>query len=228
MKVSSLFSGGKDSVYAVYWAINQAWEVETLVNIIPKRDDSWMFHYPNAWISKLQAEAMGIPIISVETEGDKETEIGDMEKALRLAKENYKVGGVISGALASEYQRIRIETVCHKLGLKSFTPLWHKNQIQLLNDIVSAGFDVIITSVSAFGLDESWLGRKLDKNAVSQLERLQEKYGIWPAGEGGEFETLVLDGPIFKKRIVIDESINEWRGNSGVMLVKMAHLAEKD
>ncbi len=223
MQVGSLFSGGKDSVYAVYWAINQAWDVKVLVSLIPKSSESWMFHFPNAWLTELQAESLGIPYIKVETSGEKEKELEDLETALRKAKE-YGIKGIISGALASEYQRTRIETVCHRLNLKSFMPLWHKNQVELLRDVVRAGFEVIITGVSAYGLDKSWLGRRLDEQMVRELERLQEKYGVWAGGEGGEFETLVLDGPIFKKRLVIDEIDKVWEGNRGILVVKKAHL----
>ncbi len=226
MKVGALFSGGKDSVYALYWALNQAWDVRVLVTLAPKTSESWMFHYPNIWITKLQSESLGISHIFVETGGEEEKEIEDLERALEEAKREYEVEGIISGALASEYQRTRIERVCHRLNLKSFMPLWHKDQSMLLRDIIRAGFNVIITGVSAYGLDESWLGKSLDKSSIDELERLKKKYGIWPGGEGGEFETLVLDGPIFKRPIVIDKCEKVWEGDRGIFVIESAHLGD--
>ncbi len=224
MKVGSLFSGGKDSVYAIYWTLNQAWDISVLITLSPKRTDSWMFHYPNTWITKLQSKALGIPQIMIETEGEKEKELDDLSKALSKAKKEYGIEGIVSGALSSEYQRTRIERVCHRLNLKSFTPLWHKDQVMLLKSMVRAGFEIIITSVSAYGLDKNWLGRIIDYKTINDLESLYKKYGVWPGGEGGEFETLVTNGPIFKKRIVIDNYERIWKGESGILIIKSAHL----
>ena len=224
MKIAALFSGGKDSVYALYWAINQAWDARVLVNISPETQDSWMFHFPNSWITKLQSKSIGIPLITRRTTGKKEEELHDLELALNEAKK-YNITGIISGALASEYQKTRIETVCHKLNLKSFSPLWHKNQIMLLKEMVRAGFEIVITSVSAYGMTKEWLGSRIDYEMIKKLEKMASKYGIWPAGEGGEFETLVLDGPIFKKRIIIDESKIHWEKDRGILEITSAHLA---
>ncbi len=229
MKVCSLLSGGKDSVYAIYWAMNQAWDVPCAISIKPRNPDSWMFHYPNAWITDLQSKAIGLESIVYETDGQEDKELEDLEKAIKLAISKYNIEGVISGALASEYQRIRIERVCHKLGIKSFAPLWHKNQSMLLRDMLRAGFEIMIVGVSADGLGVDWLGRIMDLSMVEELERLQRTKGIWPGGEGGEYETLVLDGPIFRSRIVIDKQRIDWNNalSTGTLVVEKAHLESK-
>ena len=223
MRVAVLFSGGKDSVYALYIAQQYGWEVTSLVSILPKKRDSWMYHSINIHLTKLLSKAMNIPLISKETIGEKETELADLQTIL----EPLEIDGVISGAIASEYQRTRIERICHNLHLKSFMPLWHKQQTQLLKDQIGAGFHIIIVGVYAQGFDESWLGKTIDHETIMQLEDLQKKYYINTAGEGGEFETLVLDGPLFEKKIHIDQAIPTWHRDSGSYEISKATLKEK-
>lgn len=222
MRVAALFSGGKDSVFAVYITQQYGWEVSHLVSLLPEKPDSWMFHSINIHQTTLLAKALEIPLIQQVTAGEKESELDDLAAIL----EKLKIDGVISGAITSEYQRTRIEKVCHNLGIKSFTPLWHKNQELLLRDQVHAEFHSIIVGVFAEGFNETWLGRTIDKNTIDDLVELQKKKGINIAGEGGEYETLVLSGPLFSKQLVIDESEKHWSRDSGVFQVKTAHLED--
>jgi diphthine-ammonia ligase len=220
MRVAALFSGGKDSVFAVYIALQYGWDVTSLLTLQSEKPDSWMFHSVNIHCVDLLSEAIGIPLIKKPTSGEKETELQDLHDLLQ----NLEIDGVISGAIASEYQRTRIEKICDKLGLKSFTPLWHKNQELLLRDQVKAGFSILLVGAFAQGFNASWLGRTITEETIDQLVRLHEHYKINIAGEGGEYETLVLDGPLFQKKIVIDESQKEWQRDNGVFVVKKAHL----
>lgn len=222
MKVAALFSGGKDSVFAVYIAQQYGWGVSHLVTVLPEKPDSWMFHSINIHHTDLLSQAMNLPLIKRTTNAEKETEMGD----LKLLLQDLEIDGVVSGAIASEYQRTRIEKVCDELGLKSFTPLWHKNQELLLRDQVKAGFQCIIVGVFAQGFDQTWLGRVIDEETIDELVHLHKKHGINIAGEGGEYETLVLSGPVFSKRLVIDESEKQMSRDSGVFQVKTAHLQE--
>jgi diphthine-ammonia ligase len=220
MRVAALFSGGKDSMFAIYIAQQYGWEVTPLVSLFPEKQDSWMFHSINIHLSGLLAEALRIPLVKKSTQGEKETELEDMKNLLQ----GLDIDGVINGAIASEYQRTRIEKICDELGIKSFTPLWHKDQALLLQDQIDAGFHSIIVGVFAEGFNETWLGKPLDKDTIDALVHLHEKYGMNIAGEGGEFETLVLDGPLFSKRLVIDEFSKEWNRDCGTFIVKRAHL----
>jgi len=222
MRVAALFSGGKDSVFAVYITQQYGWDVSHLVSLLPKNPDSWMFHSINIHLTDLLAKALDIPLAKRVTVGEKEAELDDLLQVL----EGLEIDGVVSGAIASEYQRTRIEKICDTLGIKSFSPLWHKNQEMLLRDQVKAGFHIIIVGVFAQGFDETWLGKTIDEGTIDALVRLNEKYGINIAGEGGEFETLVLSGPSFSKKLVIDESVKEWNRDSGVLRVKKTHLEE--
>ncbi|AIF68932.1 hypothetical protein PAP_02520 [Palaeococcus pacificus DY20341] len=226
MKIAALFSGGKDSTYALYWAMQMGFDVKYLVSMHSESDESYMYHVPNIHLTDLQAKAIGIPLIKGITSGEKEKEVEDLKRVL----EPLDIDGVVAGAVESEYQRVRIERVCEELGLKSYTPLWHKNPKTLLEDMVIAGFDVVIVGVYAYGLDKRWLGRRIDKKAIEELERLHEKYKLHIAGEGGEFETFVRDAPFFKARIVFDEveKIFDEYSYSGLLSVKKAHLEAKE
>jgi len=223
MKVAALFSGGKDSVYAISVAEQYGWEVTHLVTLQPENPDSWMFHSINIHLTELLAEVLDIPLVQQKTKGEKEDELADLKSVL----EELPIDGEISGAIASEYQRTSIEQVCYDLGIKSFTPLWHKNPKTLLRSQVHAGYDIKIVGVFAQGFDETWLGRTLDNDTIERLLELQKKFRINIAGEGGEFETLVLDGPLFHKKLMIDEATKEWNRDNGVYKVKKAHLESR-
>jgi len=224
-KVAVLFSGAKDSTFAIYQSMNMGMDVKFLVTINPKSDESYMFHHPNIKWAGLQAEALGIKIITKETEGEKEKELDDLKEVLSSIKDD--IDGVVSGALESRYQRVRIDRICRELGLESFAPLWMRSMSDYLEEIIKTGFKVIITAVAAEGLDESWLGRKLDKKLIKDLEKASLKYGIHKGFEGGEAETFVLDGPIFKKRVKILEARKEWDGIRGVYVIEKAILVDK-
>jgi diphthine-ammonia ligase len=223
MKVSALFSGGKDSTYAIYLAQQQGWEVVSLLTVVPKASDSYMFHYPNVKWTELQAKAMGIPIKYRHSEGLKEKELEDVE----LLMKGEDVDGFVCGAIASDYQWSRFNEICHKLGKPLFAPLWRKDQVVLLEDMVHAGFKFMIAGVYAEGFDESWLGKIINERSIRELEGMRDKYRISPSGEGGEIETFVLDGPNFSKVISIDEAEARWEHHSGNYIIREASLEEK-
>ncbi len=223
MKVAVLYSGGKDSTFAAWYALSQGWDV-ALVSIIPKNPESYMFHFPNIRLTSLGAQAMELPHIQKETAGGKETELEDLKGALS----SLEIDGVVSGAMASEYQKTRIERICHELGLRSFAPLWHKNPEQVLRELVSAGYEIVFSGVYAYGLSKDWVGKKIDGKTIDSLVALNKKYGLHVSGEGGEYETLVLDAPHFSRRIRLDESRAAWQGDSGFLEVSKAHLEDKD
>lgn len=226
MRSAVLYSGGKDSTMALYHALQES-EVRFLVSMVSDNPESHMYHVPNIKLTSLLAEALGIPLIESRTEGVEEKEVEDLAETLFMLKER-GVDAVYSGALYSEYQRSRIDEVCRRLGLKSVAPLWHRDPIDYMEEVVDLGFRVMVTAVAAEGLDESWLGRIVDRKMISELADLSERYGINPAFEGGEAETLVLDGPIFKKRLEILEYEKKWFFDNGFLDIKRAALVDKD
>lgn len=223
MRVAVLATGGKDSTLSLYHAIKDGYEVKYLVTMIPQREDSWMFHYPNIHLVDLFAQAVAIKLVKAETAGIKEEEVEDLKRLLATLD----IEGVVSGAIASQYQKKRIDKICKELNLKSIAPLWQKNPLQLLKEIVSLNFETIIVGVYAYGFDQSWLEKKIDSSTIDALIELNKKYGISLVGEGGEYETLVLDAPIFKKRIKIVQKERIWENQSGYLLIKKAELVDK-
>jgi len=223
MRVAVLISGGKDSALALYRALKRGYDVKCLVTMIPQREDSWMFHYPNVKLTSLFAEACGLPLVKAETSGVKEEELEDLKRLLA----NLNVEGVVSGTIRSTYQKSRLDRVCAEIGLKSIAPLWCEDPELLMEELIACDFLVVFTGVYAYGLDQSWLGRRLDRDAVKALLDLNRKYGISIMGEGGEYETLVLDAPFFKKRIRILSARTIWNGESGYLLVEKAELEDK-
>ena len=226
MKLGVLFSGGKDSTLALHMTAEHE-EATCLITLVSKNSESYMFHTPNIHITALQAEALGLPLVSRVTEGKKEEELKDLEQAIADAIADYDIEGVVTGAVESVYQAERVQRICNQLAIWCFNPLWKRNQVQLLEELVEKRFNVIISGIFAYPLDETWLGKQLDTEIIDRLVELEKKFGISPSGEGGEIETTVLDAPLFKKRIGILASEVEAKGNSGVFRITKARLEPK-
>lgn len=223
MNVAVLITGGKDSALALHRVLKQGYKVKYLVAMFPEREDSWMFHYPNIHMTELFAEAAEIPLIKGRTAGVKEKEIQDLKNLLA----GLDVEGVVSGTVASRYQKTRVDNVCRQLGLESIAPLWNESSENLLKELLENGFEAIIVGVYALGFTQEWLGRKINEQTIKELLELHKMYGISPVGEGGEYESLVLDAPYFKRRIQILETEKVWKENQGYLLVKKAILVSK-
>lgn len=219
MKVAVLFSGGKDSNYALFCTKFYAWDITHLVSVFSTSSESYMYHVPAIELTRLAAQSIGIPLVEVVTPPEPEKELAPLRDTL----DSLGVDGVVSGALASEYQRRRLDQICASIGVKSFAPLWHKDPRSYMQEMVEEGFEVMITGCAAEGLDESWLGRIIDDRALGQLDRLHEKYGIHVAGEGGEYESFVTYGPHMSRRVCVEYE-KEWKRDSGKIIVKKAWL----
>ena len=227
IKLASLLSTGKDSIFAMHLMQKKGHEISCFITIDSSNKDSFMFHTPTIKLAKSISKVTKIPLIIVKTKGEKEKELVDLEKGIRNAIKKYKIEGVVSGALYSNYQRERIEKITEKLAITSFSPLWHLNQTTYLKQVIKSGLGVVITKIACYGLDTSWLGRRIDSKAIEELILLEKKYGINVAGEGGEYETLVVDAPFFNKEIKIefDKLIeNEFTGE---IIIKKIKLKEK-
>ena len=216
MKIGVLFSGGKDSTLATFMAKREGYEITCLVSLQSKNKDSYMFHTPSISKVKEQARVMEVPLIIKDTLGNREDELDDLEKAILEAKKKYRIRGIVTGAVESVYQSSRVQRICNKLGLECFNPLWQKNQIEILKDLIKNNFEVVIVGVAAYPLDGKFLGRRIDKKFISDFKKLNKKYKISLAGEGGEFESFVLNCPLFKKGLVVKSfkdfgEKNSWR-----------------
>jgi diphthine-ammonia ligase len=226
MRLGVLFSGGKDSTLALHIAAEKE-EIACLITVVSKNKESYMFHTPNIDATGLQAESLGLPMVSVMTEGRKEEELTDLEKAIAEAKSRFQIKGVVTGAVESVYQASRVQRICSRLNIWCFNPLWKHDQKTLLETILKRHFKVIISGIFAYPLDEKWLGAQIDEQVITRLVKLQNQYSISPSGEGGEIETTVLDAPMFKQKIEIIDYIVEAKENCGVYIIKQARLALK-
>ncbi|MEM4389897.1 MAG: diphthine--ammonia ligase [Candidatus Micrarchaeia archaeon] len=226
MRVAVLFSGGKDSTLAAWLALSQGWEIACLLTMLPARADSFMFHHPNVKWCGLQAEAMGVEWARAKTSGERELEVAELGRVLQRLKPALRLDGVVSGALASEYQKEKIDSVCEELGLRSFAPLWHKGGESVLRELVGAGWEIFVSAVAAEGLDREWLGRKLDDKAIEELAAISRARGIHVGFEGGEGETFVAFAPgLFRRRVKVTRARAVWTGSSGAWLIERAVLA---
>ena len=216
MKLGILFTGGKDSTYAAYLAKKYGNDISCLITLISKNPESYMFHTPSISMVEKQAEVMDMSLITKETKGFKEKELKDLKIAIQNSKNKFEIQGIVTGAVESVYQASRIQKICDDLDLHCFNPLWQKDQFELLNEILFENFEIILTGVFAYPLDKSWIGRMIDYGFIRDIKKFHKKYHINPAGEGGEFETFVLDCPLFNKSLkIIKKSIegknNAWR-----------------
>ena len=223
MKLGVLFSGGKDSYIAMQMA-SEYHHISCLLTINSSNKDSWMFHTPAIEWTKLQSESLGIPQIIQKTEGIKDGELDDLLKLVKKAKNQYSIQGIVTGALASTYQSTRIQKICNDLGLWCFNPLWQLSQENLLRLLIDSEISSVITGVAAEPFDESWLGKEINSYIVDELLLYSKKYRINPAGEGGEFESLVIDAPMFEKKFEILSSKKHYSNFSGRLEIKEAKL----
>ena len=225
MKLASLFSGGKDSLYAIHKAKCAGHQVQCLITVFPKSNESHLLHHPNLIWTKLQSEAMNIPqLTSYLNSDDVEEELSEIINLLRIAKTKYKIDGVVHGGLSSNFQKQKFEHICSKLDLTSFGPLWNSSPNEYMNNLLESKFTFIITSVTSDGLDEKWLGIPVTKPHLNDLEKLSGKFGFNLNFEGGEAETFVINCPLFSKPIKINKNKKFWDGYRGRFEIVDAEL----
>lgn len=222
MKVVGLISGGKDSCFAMMRCIDYGHEIVALANLMPADDavdelDSYMYQTVGHQIVVSYAECMGLPLFRRRIQGSTRhqhlsyavtpgDEVEDLFILLNEVKLHIpSIAAVSSGAIASDYQRLRVENVCARLGLVSLAYLWKQDQTFLFEEMIRRGILAVIVKVAAIGLNPTkHLGKGLAE-LQPQLLQLKELYGVNVCGEGGEYETLTLDCPLFMNaRIVLD------------------------
>ena len=204
MRVLALLSGGKDSVCAVDVARGHGWDVAAALALRPAEDDAWMFHTPNLAAVAGVAECLGLPLVEAPVRTGQAEEVEDLQAAVKDAHDRFALDGIVSGALASEYQRTRIDRVGHRLGLKTFAPLWHKEPRGYLHGLLEGAWDIRFSRTAADGVPPAWAGQRLDPEKVDAM--LAHRARPHVAGEGGEYETLVLDCPAYSRRLAVDRA----------------------
>jgi diphthine-ammonia ligase len=211
MKVAVLWSGGKDSCLACQRAMSQDYDVAALVTFIL---DSWPSLCHPLSIMSLQSKALGIPHTTARLrEPYREAYRQSVSKLMRTDG----IQGIVTGDIWIENHRRWMEDVCEGLNIDVIMPLWNEDGHHLLDAVISSGFRPVFTCVKEPWFDTDWLGRQLDRRRVEALRSLQERFGIDVCGENGEYHTMVLDGPIFKRSITIEEFTPD-RKNSTLFL----------
>lgn len=227
MNLAALFSGGKDSTFSIYEAQNRGDVVKCLVTILANSEDSHLLHHPNIALTSLQAKAMKIPQVAIVAKSSEtKAELETLKEALTAAKKDYQIEGILHGGILSEFQKTKFDGVAKDLGLKVVSPLWQKNQAQYMRLLLDSGFEFIITSVSADGLDKSWLGKKITKDDLAKLEQLSEKHKFNLSFEGGEAETFVVNCPLFSNPIEVQDSSIFWDGYRGRFEIVRAKIKD--
>ncbi len=213
-----MLSGGKDSTLAHHHALEQGFTPVAGIVITPQDPESHMFHVPNLDIAQAHIQALNLEPIQITAPHGQETELEALTEAFQQAAA-HDVETIVTGAVASEYQRTRIEHAAHNAGLKTHTPLWHKPPSELLHELTHAGYDVRFTHVAAHGLTQDWLGQPLTPERRGTLLALENTHGVHPIGEGGEYETVVLDAPTFNQRIHVQDHAIDWHRDHGRWII---------
>ncbi len=225
MKLGSLFSGGKDSTYAIYLAQKQGHEVTCLLSIFTKSEESHLLHYPNMQWTKLQSQSMNTPQLTINSESNEtDDELFALEKLLQNAKDQFHIEGLVHGGIKSQFQKEKFESLCSKLDLVAITPLWNTEPEQYMNDLLDSNFVFIMITVSSDGLDDTWLGKEITKSDIDTLKHLSEKFGFNLNFEGGEAETFVINCPLFSNSIRINKAKKIWDGYRGRFEIVDAEL----
>lgn len=228
MRLACLFSGGKDSTYSVLRAKEMGHETACLITLHPAADDSLVFHYPNSQITKHLAESMQIPLIESNIQGkSKEDESQALENTVVQAKALYSINGVLNGGISSRFQKQVFDKVCLNNKLTPVAPMWGADPVVYMHELLDSGFQIMIVAVSAMGLGKEWLGAILDRHSLETLYALSKKYGFNVNFEGGEAETLVIDCPLYHKKLQVKQADIHWDGQRGMFEIRDAALVEK-
>jgi len=227
MKVAVMYSGGKDSNQAVKWCLDNGHEIVTLISVKPKSTESFLYQYATVEWAKLSSEALDIPLIHIKSE-----KIGPKEEADELEEvfSGLDVDAILVGGVGLQKTQIREwKRVAGKFGIKVIVPYQNLTSEELLREEIKAGFDIRITSVASDGLGPEWLGERLNSDNLEKWLGLSKKFGFDPIGEGGYIDSLVVDSPIFSKRIEIINSKKVWdsKTSSGYLEIEEAKLVPK-
>ncbi len=227
-RACALITGGKDSTYALARAVKEGYEVVCVATAEPERQDSWMFQTANIHMAELVAEAMGFKgrHVKIRVSGVKEREVDEFLEGLAKARETYGFDAIVVGAIASRYQRARVEKIAGALGVEVYAPQWGMDPDVYLLSIIREGVRFIITSISTMGLPPSYLGVPIDEDKAQEIIGLARRYGFHPAFEGGEAETLAFDSPLHARgRVCLKGSRVKLAEFNYVLRIKEAWIA---
>jgi ABC transporter with metal-binding/Fe-S-binding domain ATP-binding protein len=210
-KFVSLYTGGKDSHTATLIAMKDyKLEPGLLLTILTPRDDSYLLHTANIKWAKIHAHIMGIPFEEIEISGSNEDR--EVEIVIGEIVAKYGVDAIVTGGIASMYQKKRFDAFARNVGVDHIAPLWGLDQEKILRlEVLEYGVGFMIVAAMAMGFTEDWVGRVIDDGkSVEALLKLARKYSFSPVGEGGEYESYVVSSPAFKGKRLIPSGKRMW------------------
>ncbi|MGB5100026.1 MAG: diphthine--ammonia ligase [Methanothrix sp.] len=191
------WTGGKDGCLSCYKTMNDGYRIAHLLHFTNQKKTG--SHELNSALIQAQAEALGLPLMQRNFQSYEE----EFKKAaLELRSHGEGFDAAVFGHI--ETHKPLVDRICNDLDIDLLLPLWKQNSEKIVNEIINDGFEVILVSVRDGFLGKEWLGRRIDDKFIADLRKANST--VDPCGENGEFHTLVLDGPIFKKKIIITRS----------------------
>lgn len=228
MNFAALFSGGKDSTFAIFKALEQGHKISCLISMHPKEDDSMLFHFPTHELIGRIAKALEIPLVEGYCKtNQKENEEKELTLTIIKAIKSFPIDALVNGAIASKFQLQVFENICKKLDLELYSPLWNVIPDTYYKNLFESKFEFMITHVAAMGLDENWLGKTVNRKNYNELKKNSLRYHFNITFEGGEAETLVLDCPVYKNKIVVKKYKKKWDGVRGTFEILDVDLVQK-
>ncbi len=201
MKVVASWSGGKDSCFALYKALKEGYKASSLLTFM-QSETTTNFHALNVKLLDAQAQAIGIPMFKrVTTPEAYEQQF--KETLLQFKMQGAE--GLVTGDIyeVAGHEERWLERVCKEVGLKPIRPLWMGDTKQIFQDFIDAGFEATVVRTKNAVVGEEWLGRQLNQQFLNDILKLDN---VDPCGEGGEYHTVITDGPLFKNRISLVET----------------------
>ena len=223
MDVAILYSGGKDSTFAIEYALEKNWNIKYLISVKPNRTDCYLFHFATVEHTKKIAEILGIKqIYTTCSEADPIKEA----KIIKDIVEVNPVDSVILGGIGLQETQIKsIREALFPLGIDVFASHAGHDHLTLIKNMIKKGYDIILSEVAADGLGANWLGQHLNEQNIDEFVRLSNKHGFHVGGEGGPYNTFVCDGPIFPKKleVVVFEKVmdGEFAGYINIKEIKI-------
>lgn len=197
----SSWSGGKDSCLAYYRALKTGVKVDQLLNFISRESKRGCFHGLEGRLLKFQADLIGVPLVQEEVSPDMQKYEAEFKAAVgKFISRGFN--SMVFGDIYLLEHQSWVERVCRELDIRAIEPLWNNQPRSIIKEFIDSGFEAVIVSCKADVMGKEYLGRAVSEDLAAELEAK----GICPCGEKGEFHTLVVDGPIFKKRIEILEA----------------------
>jgi len=211
-----VFSGGKDSVYALHIAFLQGFNIVSLLTFLTTSPHPWYLHKPFTEYTNIQANLMGFKHMFIELRArDRIEEENEIKNALERITSVYDFDYLVLGVIESDAQRMLFLDIADYLGLKLYIPLWRKDRKKYLIELIKNGIEFIVTSITSWGIPMNILGKIVTEHDVEEIVKRSAIYGFDPAFEGGEAESFVVYAPLFKRRICVDSKkyiVSEYEG----------------